>query len=350
MKKPSTTPTQRTLRLMRQKGYRSAVVEKWIDFHGEGKTLRRAADIFGVPRISKQLRHSAARREKSERGPPGVRKDLYGIGDVIGIRWERTLLVQCCAMSAFSAHVTTILTAPLPVESGCDLCKGHLEAVKEAKKAETFTEPPFPMRVSPGLRRVVEGRDKGPGIVGLACGKISGEKTHGMASEDPVVQPEGHRPGGKDQRVQVCRRRGDAMAQTIVRVTLEQVSCGVDRCGVIFGLEACYYRNVHHEGRWFYCPNGHRVRYGESEKKELEDKVARLISSNDQLRSNWLGEESRRKTVERSRARYKGEITKFKRRIARGECPLCNGKTFKGVRRHIQRKHPELLEELKGGE
>ena len=67
------TPTQRTIRALRNNGVVCAIVEKWI---------------------------------------PGanIRKDMFGIIDVIGLDPQRGVLgIQCCAGSGFSSHLEKIL-------------------------------------------------------------------------------------------------------------------------------------------------------------------------------------------------------------------------------------------------
>ena len=64
------TPTQRTIRELRNQGYRCAIVEKWN------------------PHV----------------GAHGIRQDLFGIIDVIALDPERGVIgVQCCG-SDFSGH------------------------------------------------------------------------------------------------------------------------------------------------------------------------------------------------------------------------------------------------------
>lgn len=65
------TPTQRTLKLLRDEGYLAAVVERW---------------------------NAHAR----------VRQDLFGVVDVIGIREGETLAVQATSASNVSARVRKI--------------------------------------------------------------------------------------------------------------------------------------------------------------------------------------------------------------------------------------------------
>ena len=66
-----TTPTQRTMKALRDKGYKTGIVERWI---------------------------MGAR----------VRKDLFGFIDGIAIRDKEILGWQACAGSGLAAHVTKI--------------------------------------------------------------------------------------------------------------------------------------------------------------------------------------------------------------------------------------------------
>ena len=75
------TPTQRTMRELRQRGNRCAVVEKW----------------------------NAFARKPGDQGPPGIRQDLFGIVDVLSLDPERGFVgVQCCSGSA-AGHRTKML-------------------------------------------------------------------------------------------------------------------------------------------------------------------------------------------------------------------------------------------------
>lgn len=69
------SPTTRSLALLRSEGYLAEVVERWV---------------------------------------PGanVRRDLFGIGDVVALRGSETLLVQTTSASNVPARVTKIADAP----------------------------------------------------------------------------------------------------------------------------------------------------------------------------------------------------------------------------------------------
>ena len=65
------TPTQRTIRELKNQGLRCAIVEKW----------------------------------NAHVGPHGIRQDLFGIIDVIALDPSRGVVgIQCCAGSGFRAH------------------------------------------------------------------------------------------------------------------------------------------------------------------------------------------------------------------------------------------------------
>ena len=69
------TPAARTMALLRKQGMMRQTVEKWVTFGGRG----------------------------------GVRKDLYGIIDVLAVSKERGILgVQVCAMSGRAAHIAKL--------------------------------------------------------------------------------------------------------------------------------------------------------------------------------------------------------------------------------------------------
>ena len=72
----SISPTQRSLALLRERGYLCAIVEKFVRFP-----------------------------------PPGHRVDLWGIGDILAVKAGETLLVQCTT-TGVSERVTKIVANP----------------------------------------------------------------------------------------------------------------------------------------------------------------------------------------------------------------------------------------------
>ena len=69
------TPTQRTIRELKNNGRKCAIVEKWN------------------PHV----------------GPHGIRQDLWGIIDVLALDPEQGVIgIQCCAGSGFASHLKKI--------------------------------------------------------------------------------------------------------------------------------------------------------------------------------------------------------------------------------------------------
>lgn len=123
---------------------------------------------------------------------------------------------------------------------------------------------------------------------------------------------------------------------------LVRESCCV--CSVVFGMSKGVYDLRRQDGREFYCVNGHRQFYTETEatqlKKQLEQKEKQLV---------WAKEReaiaNREAKHQEGRARaYKGKFTGIKRRVANGVCPCCT-RSFQNLRRHMETKHPKYKKE-----
>jgi hypothetical protein len=70
-----------------------------------------------------------------------------------------------------------------------------------------------------------------------------------------------------------------------------------------------------------------------------------------QLEDEFKWADNRRRNAEneteaerRSKAAYKGQLTKVRRKVANGSCPCCN-RHFENLQRHMQTKHPEYVAE-----
>ncbi len=96
----------------------------------------------------------------------------------------------------------------------------------------------------------------------------------------------------------------------------------------------------------FHCPNGDRIGYG-------NDKVTKLQAQLDQVRASerdaWAvaGDERRaRAAVERSNSALKGHLTRYRKRVASGVCPVAGCKRhFPNVQDHVATVHPEWMAE-----
>jgi hypothetical protein len=112
------------------------------------------------------------------------------------------------------------------------------------------------------------------------------------------------------------------------------VSVQCCNCGCHFGLDEYLYKRRREDKQDFYCPNGHRQAYTQSEADKLRQErdrlTQRLAQKDDEI-------EHQRKQLIAS----KGQITKLQKRAKAGTCPCCN-RTFSNMARHMQTKHPEF--------
>ncbi|MGH2556397.1 MAG: hypothetical protein ACRDHO_11845 [Actinomycetota bacterium] len=111
--------------------------------------------------------------------------------------------------------------------------------------------------------------------------------------------------------------------------------CGL--CGVDFAWPDWMNKKSREDGSSFYCPNGHRIGYGETENDKLQQRLR-------SMEARLQHERDQREATERSLAAKKGQVTKLKKRVGKGVCPCCN-RHFVNVERHMASEHPEYSEE-----
>lgn len=126
---------------------------------------------------------------------------------------------------------------------------------------------------------------------------------------------------------------------------LEVSLCG--RCGIMFGVPEDWMDRRREDGQTFYCPNGCGRVFRETEEDRLRKRLenaertrARLVAEADQMRAENRHLEARRRAA-------KGQLTKTRKRIANGVCPVCT-RHFADVHRHMTNKHPGFSEESAG--
>jgi uncharacterized protein YdaU (DUF1376 family) len=117
--------------------------------------------------------------------------------------------------------------------------------------------------------------------------------------------------------------------------TLTIVECGM--CAIDFAMPATMHEKCVKDGSDFWCPNGHKIHYYETDNKRLKQQLA------------WARDETARARAARDQAEattraVKGHNTRLKKRAAAGVCPCCN-RTFKQLARHMKSQHPEFPEE-----
>ena len=124
-----------------------------------------------------------------------------------------------------------------------------------------------------------------------------------------------------------------AALQFAHQVDFEVYACC--ECGIQFGLTADFVRRRRGDNANWYCPRGHAQHFdAESE----ADRLRRFLSSERETSQRRL---EALQAEQRSKAAFRGQLTKIKKRIGAGVCPCCN-RTFADLARHIAGKHPDF--------
>jgi septal ring factor EnvC (AmiA/AmiB activator) len=121
--------------------------------------------------------------------------------------------------------------------------------------------------------------------------------------------------------------------------TLIQVTCGV--CHIPFAMPQNKYDVCQDRNEAFFCPNGHRLFFTESRLKKAQQELQRV-----ERQKKWAEERAdrlrmERDAIERSRAAVKGHLTRTKKRVVNGVCPVPDCKRhFDDLQAHIETCHP----------
>ncbi len=119
--------------------------------------------------------------------------------------------------------------------------------------------------------------------------------------------------------------------------TLDVISCG--DCEIPFALPSSLHRSRKQDGGSFWCPNGHKIGYSESENARLRKELKAKERQRKFLDGALTHARDQQQAAERSAAARKGVITRLKNRAAAGICPCCN-RHFANVERHMTSQHP----------
>lgn len=124
--------------------------------------------------------------------------------------------------------------------------------------------------------------------------------------------------------------------------TLDVISCGT--CAIPFAIPASLLRHLRESGDSFWCPNGHKVSYHETEADRLRAKLEREQRQRQWAETRARAARDQADAAERSRAAYKGQVTKIRKRVGNGVCPCCN-RSFANLGRHMAGQHPGFGEQ-----
>lgn len=127
--------------------------------------------------------------------------------------------------------------------------------------------------------------------------------------------------------------------------TLRAITCG--ECHIPFAIPADMDDAAHKDGRWFHCPNGHKIHYFKTETQQLKADLERTQQNLRYAREDRDRAQARAEAERRSRIAYKGVATKTRNRAAKGMCPVTTCKRhFVNVARHVATQHPDFTPDL----
>lgn len=130
-------------------------------------------------------------------------------------------------------------------------------------------------------------------------------------------------------------------------VTMRWTTCC--NCGVPFGMPDFLMRDLEETGKWFYCPNGHSQHFTElsstREKKLREQAEARLQV----VREERDRAHRREEAAIRSARATRGALTKVRKKVAAGLCPVAGcRRNFVNLGKHIRHMHPTYRDQEVG--
>ncbi len=113
-------------------------------------------------------------------------------------------------------------------------------------------------------------------------------------------------------------------------------------CGVVFGMDRDMIARRRRDGEWFYCPNGHKQHYSETEADRLRKQLAHERDNRGYAESALSATRDQLDATRRSNTALKGVVTRTKRRVAHGVCPIPGCKrTFAALADHMRTVHPD---------
>lgn len=129
---------------------------------------------------------------------------------------------------------------------------------------------------------------------------------------------------------------------TVTERLVTETCCG---CHVLFAITEELRDRRLEDKKQFFCPNGHSQSYvGETKEEKLRkerDALERQLAS---ARGNEKYYRERAESEKKSHAATKGVLTKTKKRVANGVCPVCN-RSFVQLANHMQGQHPQYDKE-----
>lgn len=136
------------------------------------------------------------------------------------------------------------------------------------------------------------------------------------------------------------------MPETFIDTTVYEIH-DCPSCGVLYAAPKQFFARKSRENAGWFCVNGHSLKFTKSELQRTKEELARVESDRAWLANRERSEREARERAERSAVALRGHLTRMRKRIAAGICPVpgCRRSGFTKVRAHLASKHPEWLAE-----
>lgn len=129
------------------------------------------------------------------------------------------------------------------------------------------------------------------------------------------------------------------MADLVLASTMTVFCCG--KCGGQYALGKRYVEEQQQKGGYWNCPYCKcSWDYGDSENAKLQRQLEAERNRVAYERDKAARAEERAQREARRSAAARGQVTKIKRRVAKGACPACQH-TFPDLHAHMETEHPE---------
>lgn len=132
---------------------------------------------------------------------------------------------------------------------------------------------------------------------------------------------------------------------TALTVKVEMITEECCNCGVLFAFTEDTYDKFRRTKQQFFCPYGHGQSYmGKTYAAQLQE----ARNDADYFKRQMEEAREQRALVERSLSATKGVLTRERKRVQNGVCPVCR-RSFKGLAEHMHKQHPDFVEGELGG-
>lgn len=130
------------------------------------------------------------------------------------------------------------------------------------------------------------------------------------------------------------------MMKLTVQREFAEVPCSM--CAITFYVPQGFDDARRRDGRALFCPNGHRLSYGETEADKLRRERDRLKQDAARLEEEArLGWDAANAQLARAK-KAEAEARRVTKRATAALCPCCN-RSFSQLARHMKAKHPDVV-------